>query len=270
MTMVKGAASTSMDDYQLNTTTMIRHAVRNYPTQEILYRSNGDMKSYTYQDAYTRMGKLAHFMTNGLGVKPGDKIGILDWNSHRHYELYFAIPGIAATMLQMNLRIAPPELAYVANHSEVKYIFVDETLLPLAEAIAPHLQSVEGFIIMTDKPLSERETTLTSLYHYEEEIAEEEGEYDWPIIDETTAYSACYTSGTTGRPKGVYYSHRNIYLHTMAIVGHLGASSNDCILMIVPMFHSQAWGKVHMATMMGSKMIFPGRFLQRTHLHLLI
>ena len=144
MRMVKGCPSTSMNDYQLNTTTLIRHAVRNFPDQEILYRSNNQIHRYTYKDAFTRMGKVANFLERQLGVKPGDKIGVLDWNSQRHFELYFAIPGTGSTLLQMNLRISPEDLSYVTNHSEAKYIFVDESLLSVAEAIAPYLNTVEG------------------------------------------------------------------------------------------------------------------------------
>lgn len=261
MRKVKGSPSTSMNDYQLNTTTMIRHAVRNFPDQEIIYKNNQQLHRYSYKQAFNRMAKIANFMESKLGVQPGDQIGILDWNSHRHFELYFAIPGTGATMLQMNLRISPDDLAYVTNHSEAKYIFVDETLLPIAEAIAPKLTTVEGFIIMTDKPLSQISTTLPTIYHFEDEIVKESSEYDWPVIDETTAYSACYTSGTTGRPKGVYYSHRNIYLHSLAEAALIGVNSHDCLLVIVPMFHGQSWGLVHTAVMMGCKLIFPGRFV---------
>lgn len=260
MRIVKGAPSTSMNDYQLNTTTLIRHAVRNFPNQEIVYRSNNEIKRYTYKDAYGRINQVANVLEQKLGVEPGDKIGVLDWNSHRHFELYYAIPGTGATLLQMNLRISADELAYVANHSEAKYIFVDESLLSTAEAIAPNLTTVKGFIIMTDKPLSEIKTTLSPLYHYEDQIKEESTEYDWPMIEETTAYSACYTSGTTGRPKGVYYSHRTIYLHTLASAANLGVNGSDSLLVLVPMFHAQSWGLVQVATLMGAKMIFPGRY----------
>ncbi|RFU66034.1 long-chain-fatty-acid--CoA ligase [Peribacillus glennii] len=258
--MVKGFQSTSMNDYQLNTTTLIRHAVRNFPNREILYRSGNQIHRYTYREAFARMGQIANFLENQLGVKPGDKIGILDWNSARHFELYFAIPGTGATMLQMNLRISPEDLSYVTNHSEAKYIFVDETLLPLAEAIAPHLETVKGFIIMSDKPSSEIKTALSPIYHFEEKIKQESAEYDWPMIDENTAYNACYTSGTTGKPKGVFYSHRNIYLHTVEMGAYIGVNCDDTLLVIVPMFHAQSWGLVHVAAMMGSKIILPGRF----------
>ncbi|WP_379969309.1 long-chain-fatty-acid--CoA ligase [Ectobacillus sp. sgz5001026] len=260
MRLLKGCPSTSMNDFQLNTTTLIRHAVRNFPDQEILYMSNKQLNRYTYKDAFIRMSKIANFLENQLGVEPGDKIGVLDWNSQRHFELYFAIPGTGATLLQMNLRISPDDLAYITNHSEAKYIFVDESVLSVAEAIAPHLKTVKGFIVMSDKPMSEIKTSLAPLYHYEEQIKDESAEYDWPMIEETTAYSACYTSGTTGRPKGVYLSHRNIYLHTMGGAAWFGVTSHDCLLVIVPMFHSQSWGLVHIATMVGAKIILPGNF----------
>ncbi|CAM4218041.1 long-chain-fatty-acid--CoA ligase [Bacillus manliponensis] len=261
MRMVKGFPSTSMNDYQLNTTTFMRHAVRNFPNQEILYRNNDGFQKYTYKDAYTRMMKIANFLENKLGVHSGDRLGVLDWNSHRHFELYFAIPGIGATMLQMNLRIAVDDLSYIVNHGQAKYLFVDESLLPIAEALAPSLETVKGFIIMSNKPRKEIKTTLSPIYHFEEMIEEESDSYDWPMIDETTAYSASYTSGTTGKPKGVYYSHRNIYLHTMVEAAYFGVNSHDCLLVIVPMFHAQSWGLVHTSVMMGAKMIFPGRYV---------
>ncbi|WKB36451.1 AMP-binding protein [Terrilactibacillus sp. S3-3] len=259
MKIVKGCPSTSMNDYQLNTTTLIRHAARNFPDQDILYRKNNEIHRYTYNEAYTRMKKVANFLKR-LGVRAGDKIGVLDWNSHRHFELYFAIPGIGATLLQMNLRLSTDDLSYVAGHSEARYIFVDESLLPVVEAIAPSLKTVEGYIVMSDKPISEIKTTLSPIYHYEEELIHESTDFDWLMVEETTAYSACYTSGTTGRPKGVYYSHRTIYLHTMSLAANIGVNCHDCLLVLVPMFHVQSWGLVHVAVMMGAKMIFPGRY----------
>lgn len=259
MRLVNGCPSTSMDDYQLNTTTIIRHAARTYPEQEIVYRGAGGRSRYTYEDAYRRMSRLANAL-EGLGVQPGDRVGVLDWNSHRHFELYFAVPGTGAALLQMNLRISTEDLSYVANHSEASYLVVDESLLPLAEAIAPHLRTVKGYVLMSDRPASEVETTLAPLYGYEELLAEAADEYDWPMVDEKSAYSACYTSGTTGRPKGVYYSHRNIYLHSLTMAAYVGISSDDCALIIVPMFHGQSWGLFYACAMMGAKLVFPGRY----------
>jgi len=258
--VIEGALSTSMNEYQLNTTTLIKHAVRCYGDQEIAYRTAGGLKRYTYREAYERMMKSANLLEK-LGVKPGDKVGVLDWNSHRHFELYFSIPGTGAVFLQMNLRISPDDLSYVVNHSEAKLILVDESLLPIAEALASNLKTVNGYIVMTDKPMSEIKTSLSPLYHYEDLLNNSEAKYDWPMINEDSAYSACYTSGTTGRPKGVYYSHRNIYLHTMEMVSYVGLNCEDCVMMIVPMFHGQSWGVFYGAVMMGAKMVFPGRYL---------
>lgn len=259
MRFVSGCPSTSMNDYQLNTTTFIRHAARTYPEREIAYRTPDGLRRYTYLDAYRRMMRVANALES-LGVKPGDRVGVLDWNSHRHFELYFGIPGTGATLLQMNLRISPEDLAYVGNHSEVSYVFVDESLLPVAEAIAPRLEHVKGFVVMSGRPIGEIETTLPSVRGYEELLAESDAEYDWPMVDEDSAYSACYTTGTTGRPKGVYYSHRNIYLHSMAMAANIGINSDDCAAVIVPMFHGQSWGLFYACVMMGAKLVFPGRY----------
>ena len=257
--MIKGFPSTLMDDYQLNITNMVRHTARNFPEREIVYRVAGKNYRYTYEEAYKRMMQLAKALVK-LGVQPGDRVGILEWNTRRHYELYYAIPGIGAVLLQMNLRVSPLDLIYVANHSQAKILFVDESLLSIAETIAPQLETVKNFVLLTDKKLSETHTNLKPLYSYEELLSEEKPEYDWPEIDETSAYSACYTSGTTGKPKGVYYSQRGIYLHTLMYTLYAGFNCHDSFLQIVPMFHAQGWGQFQCATFVGAKMIFPGRF----------
>jgi fatty-acyl-CoA synthase len=239
--IVRGLPSTHGDHYQLNTTTLIRHAARTYPEQHIVYRSpDGGWDRYTYADAYARIQKAANVLRS-LGAGPGDVVGILDWNSRRHFELYWAIPGIAAVMLQMNLRLAPAELGYVTDHSGASWVLVDESLLPVAEQLAPHAPKVRGWVVMSDKPPEAISTTLPGVRHFEELLAAADAGIDWPVIEETSAYSACYTTGTTGRPKGIYYSHRGIYLHTMAEVAALGMRSDDTVLLITPMFHGQCW-----------------------------
>jgi len=258
--IVKGLPSTHGDHYQLNTTTMIRHAARTYPEQEIVYRSpEGGWDRYTYADAYTRVKKAASVL-RGLGVGPGDVVGILDWNSRRYFELYWAIPGIAAVMLQMNLRLAPAELGYVTDHSDASWVLVDESLLPVAEQLARHAPKVRGWVVMSDKPPEAISTTLPGVHHFEELLAAADADIDWPVIEETSAYSACYTTGTTGRPKGIYYSHRGIYLHTMAEVAALGIRSDDAVLLIAPMFHGQCWGLPQAAVLAAAKIVLPGRY----------
>ncbi len=260
MNIIKGCPSTSMNDYQLNTTTIIRHAARNFPEREIVYRTSQGIFRYNYREAYKRMQRMANALGK-IGITPGDRVGVLDWNSHRFYELYFSIPGTGAVLLQMNLRITPEDLIYVTNHSEAKIIFVDESLLPLAEAIAPGLKTVQGYVIMTDKNLAGIETKLSPVYSYEDLINEAEENYDWPVIDETAAYSACYTTGTTGKPKGVYYSHRCIYLHALEVICYTGISCKDSYMQIVPMFHAQGWGFFFSATFAGAKIVLPGRYM---------
>lgn len=258
--IVKGLPATHGDHHQLNTTTFIRHAVRTYPEQEIVYRAaDGGWDRYTYADAYTRIKQAANLL-RGLGVAPGDVVGVLDWNSRRHFELYWAVPGIAAVMLQMNLRLTPEDLGYVTDHSEASWVLVDESLLPVAEQLAPHAPQVRGWIVMSDKPRDAISTTLPNVHHFEDLLASAAVDIDWPTIDETSAYSACYTTGTTGRPKGIYYSHRGIYLHTLAMVAGLGIRTDDCVMFITPMFHAQCWGLPQAAVHSAAKIVLPGRY----------
>jgi fatty-acyl-CoA synthase len=261
MDIVKGLPSTHGDSYQLNTTTLMRHAARTYPEQQIVYRTaDGGWDRYTYGAAYTRIKKAANAL-RGLGVGAGDMVGILDWNSRRHFELYWAIPGIAATMLQMNLRLGTGDLGYVVEHSALSYVLVDETMLSLAETLAANVTGVKAWIVMTDKPLTEITTTLPDVYHYEDLLAAADDNIEWPVIDETSAYSACYTTGTTGRPKGIYYSHRGIYLHTMAEAVNFGMRSDDAVMVLTPMFHGQSWGLPQTAVYVGAKIVLPGRYV---------
>jgi fatty-acyl-CoA synthase len=260
MQTVKGFPSTSQDDYQLNVTNIIKHGARNFGRQEIVSRKqDGTMFRYTYKDAYGRIQRLAGALTS-LGAEVGDRIGVMAWNTHENYEMYFGIPGMGAVMLMLNIRLAPQDLLYVANHAAAKYIVVDETLIPLAEAIAPGLKHVKGYIIITDKSLGDIETTLGPVYSYNELLDQAEDDFEWPNLDETSAYAACYTTGTTGKPKGVYYSHRDVYLHTMSMVANAEVSIRDCFFQIVPMFHVLGWGSAHAATMVGAKFVLPGMY----------
>lgn len=260
MGIIKGFPSTSQDDYQLNVPSLLKHGARSFGSQQIVTRkSDGTIFYYTYRDALGRVNRLANSLKN-LGIKPGDRIGVLEWNTHRHYELYFGIPAIGAVLLQMNIRLMPQELIYIANHSEAKLIFVDESLISIAEAISSEVKGVNGYIIMTDRKLNEIETHLKSIYSYEELLSREEPEYDLPMMDEKSAYAACYTSGTTGMPKGVYYSHRCIYLHSMQVAISYELKSKDCFLLLTPMFHATGWGLPQAATLVGAKQILPGRY----------
>ncbi|MEV0075373.1 long-chain-fatty-acid--CoA ligase [Nocardia neocaledoniensis] len=259
--IVSGLPSTHGDHYQLNTTTLIRHAARTYPEQEIVFRTAaGGWDRYSYLDAYRRIGQAGNVLRE-LGVGPADVVGILDWNSKRHFELYWAIPGLAAVMLQMNLRLGPEDLGYVTAHSKASVVLVDESLLHVAEAIAPYAPDVRTWVVMSDRPIEEISTSLPDVRHFESLMAAADTDVEWPMVDENSAYSACYTTGTTGRPKGVYYSHRGIYLHSMAMAARLALSADDAAMLITPMFHGQSWGLPQGAVYAAAKVVLPGRYV---------
>lgn len=260
MEIIKGFPATSQDDYQLNVTNIIRQAVRSFGNQEIASRKqDGTIFRYTYRDAFDRMGRLANALTK-LGVKVGDRIGVLAWNSHENYEIYFGLPGLGAVMLLLNLRMSPTDLSYVVNHGEPSLIIVDESLIPVAEAIAPLCPGVKAYVVITSRGIENLDTKLSPVYSFEELLSNASPNFDWPTLDEKSSYAACYTTGTTGQPKGVYYSHRNVYLHSCSIAMNVEMSIKDCYLQVVPMFHSLGWGMCIAATMVGAKQVFPGMY----------
>ncbi|RJP36282.1 MAG: fatty-acid--CoA ligase [Desulfobacteraceae bacterium] len=257
---IMGFPATSQDDYQLNVTRILQHAARSFGRQEVVsIKLDGSRSRFTYAQTYGRVKRLANALTT-IGAGLGDRIGVLDWNDHRHLEAYYGIPGIGAVLLLLNIRLTPADLAYVVNHAETKFILVDETLIPLAEAIAGQCPTVKGFVILTDKKLSEINTKLSPIYHYETLLNEAKEEIEWPNLDERSAYGACYTTGTTGRPKGVYYSHRNVCLHAMSIGTNAEMTSRDCYYQLVPMFHALGWGTPHAAFIIGVKYVLPGMY----------
>ena len=259
MRIVKGFPSTSQDDYQLNVTTILRHSVRNFGEQEIVSRTENGIFRYTYKDAYGRIKRLANAL-GSLGIRPGDRVGVLEWNTYRYIELYFGIPGVGAVHLEMNARLAPSDLAYVAKHAGTELMFVDDTLIPIAEAIASEFKPPKGYVILSDKKLNDIKTKLTPIYSYEDLLKEAKPEYQWPMIDEKSAYSACYTSGTTGRPKGVFYSHRDTYLMSTVAAIILELTIRDCLFQIVPLYHALGWCNHIAVFWAGSKLVLPGRY----------
>lgn len=259
--IIKGLPSTHGDHYQLNTTTLIRHAARTYPEQEIVYRTaDGGWDRYTYADCYRRVRQAANVL-RGLSIGPADVVGVIDWNSKRHFELYWAIPALGSVLLQMNLRLGGDDLAFVTNHSHAKCVLVDESLLPVAEALAAAGVEVQTWVVMTDRPMSEITTTLPGAVSFEDLMAQVSDDIEFAMIDETSAYSACYTTGTTGKPKGIYYSHRGIYLHAMAQAQSLSMTADDTVMLITPMFHGNCWGLPQSGAFAASAFVLPGRYV---------
>ena len=239
---------------------IVTHAERYFADAEVVSRRvEGGIHRYTYRDAAARMRRLANAL-EALGVGCGDRLATLAWNTHRHYELYFAVSGIGAICHTVNPRLFRDELLYIMNHAEDRVLFLDLTFVPAVEALAPELETIERFVILTDAEHMPR-TSLRNATSYEELIEGASDDYEWPEFDENEAAMLCYTSGTTGNPKGVLYSHRSILLH--ALLSHAGMGQSapchlDSYLAIVPLFHVGAWGVPYMITMIGGKLVLPG------------
>ena len=249
----------NMQDGQLLISGLIEHAEIYHTDTEIVSRTvEGPLHRYTLKDAANRSRKLANALGK-LGLQQGDVVGTLAWNTYRHFELYFGVSGIGCVVNTVNPRLFPEQLIYIINHAANKYLFVDLTFVPLVESISDSLEGIKGIIVLTDKE-NMPETELKNVICYEELIADEPTEYDWPVFDENTASSLCYTSGTTGNPKGVLYSHRSTLLHTWIVSsGNVGkVSSSSVILPVVPMFHVNAWGIPYASAMFGAKLVLPG------------
>jgi fatty-acyl-CoA synthase len=258
-----------MQDRPLLVSTLIDHAGGTHPSVEIVSRvADGELlRRYTYAEVGSRAKQLAGALT-AIGVRPGDRIATLAWNDHRHLELYYAVSGIGAVLHTVNPRLDPLQIEYVVQHAEDVYVFFDVSLLPLVEGLAPRLNGVKGFIAMVAReklPL----TNVRNLICYEALLGEHASRFDWPVFEETAACSLCYTSGTTGAPKGVLYSHRSTLLHSYAVCAADGfaLSSVDAALVVVPLFHVNAWGIPYAAAMCGAKLVLPGQRLDGASLY---
>ena len=239
--------------------------------REIVTRSvEGPIHRYNYHDAHTRSRQLANALIN-LGVKLGDRIATLAWNTYRHFECYYAISGIGAITHTLNPRLAADQLTYIINHAENSYIFVDADLLPLIELVVNLIPSIKGIVVMTDN-LNMPESKIDNLLCYEDLIENNSDDLEWPVFDENTASSLCYTSGTTGNPKGALFSHRSTIIHAYAsaLPDVLQLSEKEVVLPVVPMFHVNAWGIPYGATMTGAKLVFPGPKLDGESIHQLL
>jgi fatty-acyl-CoA synthase len=246
---------------------LIRHADKYHGDTEIVSRlTEGGTHRYTYRDAHRRARQLARALTD-LGANPGERIGTLAWNSHRHFEIYFAVSGMGAICHTINPRLFPEQIAYIVNHAEDTYVFFDITFVKLVEALAPQCPKVKGWVALTDR--AHLPESSMQFMTYEELVAAQSDDFDWPQLDENTASSLCYTSGTTGNPKGVLYSHRATILHAYGVClpDTMGLSAREVILPVVPMFHVNAWGTPYAAPLAGCKLVMPGPHLDGASLH---
>ncbi len=249
-----------MMDYPLTLPHFFNRAVTLFKTKEVVTLTEQGKHRYTYAEWGKRVQKLANAL-QAAGVQQGDRIATFGWNTYRHLELYFAIPCMGAVLHTLNIRLFAEQLVYIVNDAQDRIIFVYGDLVPLLEGLAEQLPSVKLYVIMGQAPNATGK--LQPSIDYETFIGDQPEHYTWPELDENAPAAMCYTSGTTGNPKGVVYSHRSSFLHSMAVgmTDGIGLSEQDTVLPVVPMFHANAWGLAHASVMMGSKQVLPGRFL---------
>src|SRR5579862_6093548 len=248
-----------MQDWPLLLHKIIDFAAIQHPRQEVVSRTiEGPMHRTTYREIRARALKGAQRLARD-GIKLGDRVATLAWNGYRHLETWYAITGIGAIYHTVNPRLFPEQIAWIINHAEDRMVFVDLTFVPILEALAEKLTSVERYIVLTDAAHMPM-TKLKNAAPYEEWLAEADGDFHWVDFDERTAAGLCYTSGTTGNPKGVLYSHRSNVLHALTTTNAdcFDVGSLDCVLPVVPLFHANSWALAYGCPMRGAKMVMPG------------
>ncbi|WP_323045652.1 3-(methylthio)propionyl-CoA ligase [Paraburkholderia sp.] len=256
-----------MMDVPLTVSSLLAHAARHFGDTEIVSRRiEGDVHRYTYRDCEKRAKQLAQALI-ALGVEPGERVATLAWNGYRHLEAYYGTTGFGAVCHTINPRLFPDQIAYIVNHADDAYVLFDTTFAPLVDCLAPQCPKVRGWIALADEAhLPKLQTPVLS---YETLVDAQDGNYPWPQLDERQASYLCYTSGTTGNPKGALYSHRSTVLHAFgaALPDAMSLSARDSVLPVVPMFHVNAWGIPHSAPLTGAKLVFPGKDLDGKSLY---
>jgi fatty-acyl-CoA synthase len=251
-------ASTMQDDFQLTITAMLEHGSTVFGGSEVVTWQGDGARRATFAEVGVNAQRLANALA-GLGVQTGDRVGTLCWNSQEHLEAYFAVPCMGAVLHTLNLRLPAAQLAHIINHAEDKVVIVDASLLPLLAAVASQLKTVEAYVVIGEGDASVLGEDVP-VHSYATLLAGADTSFEWPELDERSAASMCYTSGTTGDPKGVVYSHRSTYLHALATLPNTvtGATEADRALVVVPMFHVNAWGIPFASMLSGASMLMPG------------
>ena len=252
----------TMQEFPLTITAVLRHGASVYADAECVTWTDTGPRRASFGTIAANAGRLANALAR-LGIGSGDRVGTFMWNSQEHMEAYLAIPSMGAVLHTLNIRLFPEQLTYVVNHGEDRVVLVDDSLVPLLAKVAADLSTVECFVVVGDGDASALGSDRPVL-RYSELLAAESPEFAWPEIDERQAAAMCYTSGTTGNPKGVAYSHRSAFLHSFASLtaNALDLRESDRILTIVPMFHANAWGIPYAAFLCGASLVMPGKFLQ--------
>jgi fatty-acyl-CoA synthase len=261
----------TMQEFPLGLGMIFRHGRMVFADSEVVTFEGDGSRRATFGQVGDRVDRLAAALRR-LGVESGDRVATFAWNTQEHLEAYFAIPCIGGVLHTLNIRLFPEQLVYIANHAEDKIVIVDGTLLPVLAKLAPELTSVEHYVVVGDVDSAPLEGNRAAVHRYEDLLAAEKPGFSYPEIDERAAAAMCYTSGTTGNPKGVVYSHRSTFLHSIGVLQGCAVSfsDRDRILPVVPMFHANAWGFPYAAWMAGASLIMPGRFLQAEPLARLI
>jgi fatty-acyl-CoA synthase len=251
-----------MMDYPLTLLPMLNRAKQLFGRKEIVTRYPWGVHRYTYADMYKRTCQLANALAT-LGVKPGERVGTFAWNSGRHLELYFGIPCSGSVVHTLNIRLHADQLAYIINHAEDQVIFADASVLDLLEPVYDQLTTVKHIVIMGEPGQPLPESSIPDLMDYETLLDAESTSFDWPELDERSAAAMCYTSGTTGHPKGALYTHRSIYIHSLSAATPVtfGLDETDVVMPLVPMFHVLSWGMPYASTWLGAKQVYTGSFM---------
>ncbi|WP_436964342.1 long-chain fatty acid--CoA ligase [Streptomyces sp. SudanB148_2056] len=259
------AVLSTMQDVPLLISRILTHGSSIHGTSQVItWTGQGDPQRRSYAEIGSRAAQLAHALREDLGVRGDERVATLMWNNAEHVEAYFAIPSMGAVLHTLNLRLPAEQLAWIVNHAADRVVIVNGSLIPLIAPLLPHLKTVEHVVVSGPGDRSALADTHVQVHEYEELIAGQPVAYDWPELDERAAAAMCYTSGTTGDPKGVVYSHRSIYLHSMQVnmTQSMGLTDQDTSLVVVPQFHVNAWGLPHATFMTGVNMLMPDRFLQ--------
>ena len=257
--------------YPLLIKNLLQAPVVDNPQQEIVYR---DLHRFTYVQFRERINRLANALTH-LGVKPGDTVAVMDWDSHRYLECFYAVPMIGAVMHTVNIRLSPEQILYTIDHAEDDYLLINDEFLPIIEQIKGRIDTVKDYILLTDHAdIPKSSIHLTG--EYEDLLAQAETDYRFPDFDENTRATTFYTTGTTGMPKGVYFSHRQLVLHTLGTLAAMASPADqgrfhqqDVYMPITPMFHVHAWGFPYIATALGIKQVYPGKYAPEILLNLI-